>query len=668
MKKTFFDVFKWILSGAITFGLALIGVKMHLEGFYNKVACIILLVALTVALIIWTVVSLVKKKRFLDNMDREGFQKKLLAERERATEIAIEKVSLLKKLIKFIDVCSIFVLISVSTIIICFFALVGGEGSGACLPIIFGLYAGLYFIRPRSFKINESKSEDYLKESDYPLIYDTARKAANRIGCDGKIKIFVSHDFNASILTISDGYSIRLGSYILDNMSREELYNILLHEFAHVDEKNNEINKVTTYANLLQENDSSVLSVAPYIYLHAKFVFEFLCYQYVCSLMHEDAADTAMREYGNPDIAASMLIKLKFSELYQWERGTYDEENIFESETLIDDCIRRPLRWFKDRMELRRSDWIEMIDSEIISRNATHSTVKMRIEALGVSRPRLIPINDSEAYSAEVDRAIFHMESIVKKTLSDRYSEIREQEYLAPKRVIDEWESAGKPITREGYQEVLMALFSSYKINDFVNLCCQIIEEIPEPANYFAHHMYGMYLLHKYDESGIEHLYKAIDLNHNIWDEALDTIGQYACIVGKQDELDKYRERAARMVKEQIDVYEKMDSLGVRDKVVEEKLPDGMLEDMISYFEDIDDGVINEIRMVRKILDETHFVTCIVVSPRKKADPKKFGEMMEKIFQYLDKSSDWQFALFDMRNVPRGKILGVKNSLIYKGK
>ena len=93
-----------------------------------------------------------------------------------------------------------------------------------------------------------------------------------------------------------------------------------------------------------------------------------------------------------------------------------------------------------------------------------------------------------------------------------------------------------------------------------------------------------------------------------------------------------------------------------------------MLEDMISYFEDIDDGVINEIRMVRKILDETHFVTCIVVSPRKKADPKKFGEMMEKIFQYLDKSSDWQFALFDMRNVPRGKILGVKNSLIYKGK
>ncbi len=668
-KINFIGVLKWILAAILVVGFAALGAICKVKGLCSPIACGILLGVLSVGLIAGTIVSLVMNKRFIDGLDRENLQKNLLAQRERAQEIAEEKLALLKKLIKSVDLCSMIVLVSVCLIDFCFFALIGAEGGGAALPMLVGVYTGLTFIRPRSVKINENKSEDYLSEKDYPLIYETAKRAAKKIGCEGRIKIFVDHDFNAGILTIADGYSIRLGSYLLDNLSRGELYNVLLHEFAHVTEKNADINRIMNYANLLQEGGgASELAVFPYIYFHGKFAFEYLSYQYICSIMNEDNADRAMKDHGDPEVAASMLIKLKFSELYQWERNTYDEENLFESETLIEDCIRRPLRWFRERVELRKDEWIKMIASEIISRNATHSTAKMRIESLGVKDARLVPKHDSEEYLAEVNKAFLHLEQMLRKAIEPGYDQIRRQNYLDPKKVIDEWENDGKPITNENYQSLVVALFSSHRITEFVNLCCQVIEKIPEPANYFAHHMYGCYLLRCYDERGIDHLYKSIELNHNNWEEAMQTIGEYACVVGKQDELDKYRARAMELAKKEVDVYEKMNSLNAKDKLVEEKLPDGMLEDFLRYIDSIDNSSIEKIYMVRKVISEEHFVTCVIVAPKGKADFEKFSEAMENIFQYLDKSSDWQFSLFDMRRSPKGRILRVENSCIFSNK
>ena len=309
-----------------------------------------------------------------------------------------------------------------------------------------------------------------------------------------------------------------------------------------------------------------------------------------------------------------------------------------------------------------------MIDNEIISRNATHSTIKMRIDGLGVKDLKLIPKNDSDEYLAEVEKATLMLEGVVRKNLEPNYKLIRQQNYLNSKELLDKWESEGKPITKENYQNIVLALFSSRKITEFVNLCCQIIEKIPEPANYFAHHMYGIYLLHCYDESGIDHLYKSIELNHNDWWEAMEHIGQYACVVGKQDQLDKYREKAPAMAKKQEDVYDKMNSLNPKDSLIPESLPDGMIEDFLAYLRSIDDGIIERIYMVRKVISEEHFVTCVIVQPKRKIKSDKFVEAMDKIFQYLDKSSDWQFSLFDMRMVPRILYPKIKKNCIYKGK
>ena len=667
--RIIYEIIKWILAFLSVLTSAVLGAIYNNSEIENKTILIVLLIALPVILTAGTLTSLVARNRFVKKIDRENLQMNLLAERERGEEIAREKIALLKRLIRTIDALSIIFLIFVCISEFCFIAICGAEAAGAALPAIMGAYCGLYFIRPRKIKINENKSDDYLKEEEYPLLYGLARRAADLVGCGGKIKIFVGDDFNAGVLAISDGYSIRLGSYILDNLSEAELFNVMLHEFAHVEKKNDEINGILSYYNLVQDDQTLNFAVCPYVYFHVKFMFEFFAYQYVCSLMNEDAADTAMRRYGNPEVAASMLIKLKFSELYQWERNTYDEENIFEPEEMIEDCIRRPLKWFRERLELRKEDWIKMIDSEILSRSATHSTAKMRIESLGVKEACLLQRSDSEEYLREIDKAITHLETLVRNDVQKSYSEMREREYLQYMRIIEEWENAGKPITRENYQDIIISHFVTLKISEFVNICCQVIEEIPEPANYFAHHMYGIYLLRCYDERGLEHLYKSIELNHNNWEEAMQTIGQYACMVGKQDELDKYRARAGEMSKKHINLYEKMDSIGPKDTLIREmELPRQLMAEMLEYFKEIDNGTIESIRMVRKVIDRDNFVTCIIVTPRSGADMNEFSNAMGWIFQFLDKSSDWQFSLFDMRLVPKKLVMKVEHSCIYRGR
>lgn len=662
-------VIKLILTVVITIGIAVLGGICNDAGYYNETLCVVIMIILSLGLVASAIISSVMKKRFADKIDRVSFQDQLLSQREKAGEIAAEKLALLKKMIKTIDICSVLILLSVCVLEFCFFSLAGLGGSGAAFAFFIGVNVGLGFIREKKVVINEKKSDDYLPEADYPLIYGMARRAADAIGCEGRIKIFVDHDFNAGIMTIADGYSVVLGSYLLDSLSQDELYNILLHEFAHVDEKNDDINDVKSYANLLNESNGIFeIPALPLMYLYGKFFFEYMTYNFVCSIMYEDAADAAMKKFGKPEVAASALIKTKFSTLYDWERNTYDEDNIYEPEEVMDDCVRKTLGWYRERVELRRDDWIKMIDSEILARNASHSTVKMRIESLGIEELELLPKNDSSEYLAEVERAILHLEAALKKGLESNYDQMREANYLQPKKILEEWENAGKPLTRENYQGIIISLLNARKIGDFVNLCCQVIEEIPEPANYYAHHMYGIYLLHCYDERGLDHLYKSIELNHNVWNEALEHIGLYACLVGKQDELDKYREKARELANQQDEIYEKMDSLTPTDKLVEEKLPNGMINDLLFFLAEANDGVIDSVYMVRKIISEEHFVTCVIVKPKSGADIKAFGEAMERIFQYLDKSSSWQYSLFDIRMLAPAVRSKVKKHCIYKSK
>ena len=663
--------FGWIIKIAVAFLLVIaflvLGILCKNIGFYNKGIFITLFIIAFILPIAGVIVNLILVRKFKNTIKSDDMEKTFLEQKAEAQKTMEQKLPLLKKLILIGDIYGISIAVMGS--LVSFFA--GAIEYGTSMPwylfALFYIFIGLEVIRPKRAKINFKESKEYLPESEYPLLYDTAYRAAKAIGCDGKIKIGISHDFNAGIAHTTGAYSVMLGTYLLDNLSKDEIYNVLLHEFAHVSEENETQNDVIYYFAWINENHSPMDDITrlPYVHIRTLYVFEYISYMYACSVLNEEIADSAMLKHGDPEIAASSLLKLKFSNMYEWERGTYEEESIFASEEMDTDHIHKQLAAYKARMEVRKDAWVEMIDSEILARNASHPTVKMRIEGLGVSEPKLMPKNDSTEYLSEVEHAITHIEKLIYDLNKDNYKEIRKANYLSNKKLVEDWESKGKKCTKEEYQDIIFALFVLGKTQEFVNLCCQIIEEIPEPANYYAYHMLGCYMLRTYNEEGIEYLYKSIELNHNMWEEAINTIGEYACIAGKQDKLDEYRARAKEIVKQDNDVYSNYSFISPKDKLVEEKLPDGVLDDFLSFIESINERVIEKIYMVRKVIDEEHFVTCVVVECRKNADGEKYNDVMNKIFQYLDKTSDWQYSLFDLRGVPKRSVLRVKNSCVY---
>ena len=660
-------ILKLIVSFVLTLIFMFMGIKCREAGLYNKSIFAFFLVFSFAIPIIAAVINLVLDQRFKNKMKSSDIEKVSLEQKAAARETLTKKLSILKRLILIGDIYA--ASISILGAIVAFSA--GYLALGTIIPwYIFSLAYiafGIEFIRFKLPTVSFKEIKEYLPEEEYPLLYETAYKAAARLGCKEKIKIAVFHDSSAGIIKCKGAYSVSLGTYLLDNFSRDEIYNVLLHEFYHVTDENKDQNSVLHYFDWIVKEKSFLFNLCNllYTYLIARYTFEFVTYKFCCSVINEEDADQAMLKYGDREVAASSFLKLKFSNMYEWEQGSYPEENLFAPEEFPKDFVHRQLTSFKARMEKRKEEWIAMIDSEILARNATHPTVKMRIGALGVKAPHLIEKNDTPEYLSEVDKAISHVEKIIYEHNVDKYPDIREANYLGYIRILEKWENEGKKITKENYSDIIYALFMTGKIQEFVNLCYQIINEMPEPASCYAYHMLGCHMLHTYDERGIDYLYKGIELNYNHWEEAIDTIGNYACSAGKQDKLEEYRKRAREIVERAEEFYNNIGYISNKDNIVEENLPADLLKDFLDYVNEINDGVIDKIYMVRKVINADDFTTCVVVQAEEKCDEDKFRETMSKIFQYLDKSSSWQYSLFDIRDVNKKRILRIKNSCIF---
>lgn len=675
-KKTIVDIIKWGISGLLTVAVAILGVLYSNSlGKFNAPLIFSLLIGSLVLVIGEAIVSVIlsnrMKRRLEANSDK--LQEDMLKNKAQARKTAEEKLPLLKKIIVAIDLIGILFVLCGCAMAFCYGASVSYSSEWASVlifPSVLTILCGVQPLRRGAEKISFKKNDSYVDESDYPELYRVANAARERIGCKGKIKISLTDDFNAGILKTTDAYSIVLGVMLLNDLSEAELYNVLLHEFAHVTEDKHFHNYAMYYFGFITGDTFGTFGVTalPYTYFSPLYTYEYIAYSYACSVINEEDADAAIMKYGDSATAASMLIKMKFSELYEWERGSYPEENIYEREEIREDHLHLNIEKYKNRVEVRRDEWIGMIDSEIIANNATHPTVKMRIEALGIEELKILPKNDSEKYLLEVERAVCHVESKIIDQNRESYKEQRKGAYLDPLEVYDRWVQNGRDVKADEYQEVLYSMFTLGKIEEFVNYCYQIIEKIPEPANYYAHHMLGCYMLHKYNDEGIDHLYKSIELNHNMWQEAIDTIGRYCCIVGMEDRLEEYRRRAKEIVALDSRIYSEMQFIGPRDRLSEEKLPDGMLEGILARAEEVGGDLFERIYIVRKLIDEENFVSCVVVKPVDKVNAEKYEGAMDKMFQYLDKSCDWQFSLFDFNSVPSKKIMNISGACVWESR
>ena len=535
------------------------------------------------------------------------------------------------------------------------------------------LYSGTVFYATYSRIVKEEKivlNESVISKEDHPIIYSIASRAAKQLGCQGNITVALSLDCNATIFKTKDEYFLQVGIILLHIMSEEELYCIFLHEFSHVSDKNLDAIRESRYnawLNNQSEYHSKLMSfvVNLFIFLDAGYLFNYMTYQFATSVIAEAEADRDMARYGNTEAAASALLKLEYDNKYYWEKGVKNEASIYESETLSADYLSIMISRFKKAIEERHEDWDALVDKEILANNATHPTVKMRLETLGVSKIKTVENNSSKEYREEIQKVLDYAEDRIYKERKISFAQTRKEYYLDPLERITAWEQNGMPITAEDYADIISDLKLLGRNEEAEALCDRAIRELHENSSMHAYFMKGCALLCRYDESGIQYIYHAIEKNHNYLQEGLAIIGTFCCYTGREKELLEYRERAPILAQKNMDENSQADFLSKNDNLTKDDMPAEMLEEILSFIHSVDCDIIENIYLVRKTINPTFFTSAFIIHFYGGTDAQR-NEIMHKIFRYLDSYPvDWQFSLFDYFEFPEIKVEKIEGSLVY---
>lgn len=512
------------------------------------------------------------------------------------------------------------------------------------------ILSALSRIRP----IKRDEFSDYkfpeLTPDEYPALNALAVRAAEKIGCRKKIRIFGTLGCNAGICEVRTEYSVQLGMTLLTLLSEEELYAVLLHEFAHVAPGMHLAYKVNRYSSRLESTvgDSIYLSVAKQMFLlpDSIYSFEHLLYSYASSVISESNADRAMLCCGSKERVASALLKLYYSDMDEWESDTREGNNSYEHEELPHDFLRSMIAETEKHIDERGDAWNEYARVEILANNATHPTLRMRLDALGVTDYCAGDSSKSPALDSECQKAILLLEKKIYDEISPTYAETRQHFYLDPLAKVEAWEAAGKPLIAEEYGDIVNALLALCRINDLMELCDRAIKELPDSAALYAYFIKGSQLLHSFDPAGIELMYHAVENNKNFIDEGMEMIGTFCCITGRKEELEHYRSRVVELAQKQHDEYDRINYIGKNDRLSAEQLPDGMLDGILAHIKAADESnIVEKIRLVRKTVSDDFFSSMFIIEFVPDADEDAVGNVMHKTFMYLDTCSDWQFSL-----------------------
>lgn len=427
-------------AGVLAFGLDILGIVLAKRGLPVSAAvcnaAIFLCIAIPVILTALSVYLQKRRRKQLENQKVAEFYEFIQSHRQETEKTAAEKQRLLKQIRILSNLYA--VVLFVLGAVMAFCSGVVYNKANTVFWMVSGMIILVAFCRIRFKTPNAifTDNKTYVKPEEYPQLHAAAQKAAEAVGCPGKIRISLQPDGNAGIARIEDTYSVQLGVVLLKTLTREEIYHILLHEFSHLRQEKAIESKEWTYYNWLnyERTPNFCLGFSHFVFSYPDmlYVFHFSLYHYAVSLGIEYEADQAMARFGNPIIAASSLLKIKYYDLFCWEKEAQGIPNIFVMEQPEKNVMTEEIRHFHQVMQERTQQWNQLTEREIQSRSASHPTVQTRIQALGVTENWALPLPLPSEYTEECDLALAFVEQLIFDNRLDSYEEKRKIYYLDP--------------------------------------------------------------------------------------------------------------------------------------------------------------------------------------------------------------------------------------------
>lgn len=667
----------FILAFLLVMGAAVLGIFLNRAYSFiapdtAKILAVVLFLIPFLMIVSFTVAEIVIGKK-LKGMKVAETQKYVLSHRENAGKTAKE---LEKKLIRSRFLTDLWAaalgLFAVSS---SFFNGCGSKSDDFALltfPALYFMTAALSQIRLPLPEVNEEEAQKIeIPKETCPTLYALAGKAMEQTGCGKKgVRIFRNDDADApvGIGEIGENAALYIESVTMNLLTGDEMYAIFLHEFSHLSEKNETAKSFLKYLNHLGSRPAPEWTFSGFVFglPDGLFALDQFLYQFASSIGTEVEADRMMRQ--TPFAAATALMKIQFRGFFEKEFSSFflGYPPVFEAETVPEHYWSETLMRFRKEYESRKDFWNGLIRKEIQSRSATHPTIFSRIRELGFDDLPEVGEFPSGQYLEECRAVLEEADRGLAEAMKDDYEKMRKNNYLDPLEEVTAWENDGKPLSAEKYADLLWDLGALGRIDEKLALADRVIEEIPGPASHGAYFERGKTLLSRYDPAGIEDIYRAMAENGNYVEQGLDLIGQFCCMTGMQEELDTYREKALEIAQKYNDEGANLRGLSKKDNLSGDHLPDGVLERNLEFMKSVSEGKIEKIYLVRKTVSETFFASTFVIRFVPDTDEDKVGEIMHQIFRYLDSTpEDWQYDLYDYRDVPKGLLEKIPGTLVY---
>ncbi len=512
---------------------------------------------------------------------------------------------------------------------------------------------------------------EYEKRENYPEIYAIAERAAKTVGVSGEVKILFTPDMDAAIGKFGRKISLRLGVRLLAFFREEELYAILLHEFAHL--KNEyELNRTNhRFYDFLHNEDGMGFTGfnGLFVFPAAVYGYHLAMYEVMASVVIEGVADQTMVHLGDKQTAANALAKLAVFDRFYARVDFYMGRPPMADEECSKNFGREIYERFLQLLPEKQEEWLHLTEVELQARSASHPIIRTRIQNMGVDSYEITPPESEGAYFEESRRAFSAMDEKLYEWRSQDYAKNREEEYLTPLKKVTDWEEGGRVFEREQVREVIGALTSLNRYDDALSLCEEIFAREGEDSglSLFALFARGHIRLDLLDKRGIDDLYAASESNRNYVDSAMERIGEFCCAMGLEKELEEYRERSLYYMQREMD-EEGSSKLLASDNLSEEtSLPQEIQERNKAKILEAGKGHITHIYLLRKQVTEKYAYSAYVIRFDKNILREGVAENMDEIWMYLDSTpEDWNYSLFLYDRTTIAAVKKVANSCIYQ--
>lgn len=531
------------------------------------------------------------------------------------------------------------VFLALFPIVICFLSgcvLNGFSLIAIPIAIVPMAYSSAFFFRSADGVADYGDYE--ITDKNYPELYSLLRSAADASGSDRRIRFYLGTD-GFSVFEDYKQAWIKADALTLMYLTKDEIYQIVLHECAHVINSDTAFSRTcSSVESMFDPRNRFENIIYKLTFSRATYVISYcMLFRLSISVKKEIAADDIVRRKGNPqsfiDGDYKLMLLDKFESKYSEDLNEYIESN----ENITEHFNRFKFETLKKRLPEKKELFTSLLLKELPARNATHPTFKQRAETFGITRFDADKTETDENYLKEVDAAVDALDKEYAEAFKDVYSEMR-KEYLENKEKISKFQSDkadGKQFSEDEKAEIIVIAFSSDRAKCRA-LCEEVLSENPD--NVYANMYYGSILAEEYDPECVKYLYKAADGSFNFTETAMETIGRFAIETGDEELLERYRSEVVSRVQISMDDNGECE-LKKGDEILTSDIPEEELRNIFEILQSKGEDCIESIAHFMK-RGKKENIYYFAFKFKKSSSVEKNSAAWHELWQYLDLRND----------------------------